>query len=123
MDAGPEQFLDVLVTAGVAAAGGIGVGQLIDKDNGGPAPQHGVEVHLFQHHAVILDAPPRHLLQVADLGGRLGPAMRFHDADDHIDALPFEAVGFLQHQVRFAHAGGEAEVDLEPAALLLADQR
>jgi len=29
----------------------------------------------------------------------------------------------LQHFVSLANAGGKAEIDLEPAALLLADQR
>ena len=48
--------------------------------------------------------------------------MRLDDADDHVHALPLEPLALLQHLVGLADAGGEAEVDLEPAALLLADQ-
>ena len=39
------------------------------------------------------------------------------------DALALEALPFLKHLVGLADAGGETEVDLQPAALLLADQR
>ena len=118
-----KQFLDVLVALGVAAARCVGVGQLVHQGHLRPAGQDGVEVHLFQHDAAVLDAPPRHLLQLAELRRRLGPAVRLDDADDHVHALLLQALAFLQHLVGLADAGGEAEVDLEPAALLLADQR
>ena len=85
----------VLVALGVAAAGGVGVGQLVHQGHRRPAGQHGVEVHFLQHDSVILDAPPRHLFQVADQGRRLGPAVRLDDADDHVDALPLEPVALL----------------------------
>ena len=49
--------------------------------------------------------------------------MRLDDADGHVHALSLEAVALLQHLVGLADAGGKAEVDLEPAALLVADQR
>ena len=54
---------------------------------------------------------------------RLGPAVRLDDADDDIHALLLEPVALLEHLVGLADAGREAEVDLQPAALLLADQR
>ena len=63
-----------------------------------------------------------HLLQVADLGDGFGPAVRLDVADHHVDALLAQAISFLQHLVGLAHAGGKAEVDLQLAALLLADQ-
>jgi len=49
--------------------------------------------------------------------------VRLHDANDHINTLALEALTFLQHFVGFPDAGGEAQVHLEPATLLLADQR
>ena len=66
--------------------------------------------------------PAGHLLQLADLGDGLRPAVRLDEADHHVDALPPQAVAFLEHVVGLAHAGGEAEVDLQPAALLAADE-
>ena len=72
---------------------------------------------------MILDAPARHLLQIAiNERRRLGAAVRLDHADDHVDALPLQTVRLLQHLVGLADAGGEAEVDLQPAALLLANQ-
>ena len=52
---GAEQLLDVLVALGVAAAGGVGVGQLVDQADGRPAREDGVEVHLAEGHAAVLD--------------------------------------------------------------------
>ena len=121
-DAGAEEFFHVLVALGVAAAGGVGVGQLVDQRDGRPAGEHGVEVHLLQHDAAVLDPAARHLLQLADLGDGLRPAVGLDEADHHVDALPPQAVAFLEHVVGLADAGGKAEVDLQPAALLPADE-
>ena len=118
-----EQLLHVLVALGVPAARGVGVGQLVHQGDRRPPRQDGVEVHLLQHHAAVLDLAPRHLLQVADQGGGLGPAVRLDDADDHVHALLLEPLPLLEHLVGLADAGGEAEVDLQPAPLLLAEQR
>ncbi len=49
--------------------------------------------------------------------------MRFHDADDDVDPLALEAMGLLQHFVGLADARREAEIDLQPPPLLLADHR
>ena len=73
VDAGAEQLLHVLVALGVPAARGVGVGQLVHQRDRRPALEHRVEVHLFQHHAAVLDLPPRHLLQVADHAPRSRP--------------------------------------------------
>ena len=48
--------------------------------------------------------------------------MRLDEADRHVDALPPQAVAFLEHVVGLAHARGEAQVDFQPAALLPADE-
>ena len=121
-DARAQQFFHVLVAFGIAAAGGVGVGQFVDQGDGGPAGQHGVDVHLLQHDAAIFDPPPRHLFELADLGDGLRAAVRLDEADDHVDAVLPQPIAFLEHVVGLAHAGGEAEVDLQPAALLAADE-
>src|SRR5262249_3664140 len=96
--------------------------QLIDQGDGRAARQQGVEIHLLKNHAAVLDAPPRQLLQVADQGGGVGPAVRLDDADNDVNPLLLEPLALLEHLEGLADAGGETEVDLEPAALLVADQ-
>ena len=122
VDARPEQLLDVLVALRVAAAGGVGVCQLVDQADGRAPGQDRVEVHLAEGDAPVLDLPGRDDLQVADLLGGLGAAVGLDDADRHVDALPLEAMPLAEHGVGLAHAGRRAEVDLEPAPLLAADQ-
>src|SRR5438445_5787229 len=86
------------------------------------AGEDGVQIHLFQDHATVFDAPARHLFEIADLGGSLGAAVCLHKADDDVDSLALQALTFLQQLVGLADAGCEAEINLEPAALLLPDQ-
>ena len=59
MDAGREDVLDVLVALGVAAAGHVGVGQLVDEGHLRLAGQHGVDVHLLDGDAVVFLAAAR----------------------------------------------------------------
>ena len=53
-DPGVEQLLDVLPPPGVAGIRCIGVGQLVDQQNGGTAGERGIEVELMQGDAAIL---------------------------------------------------------------------
>ena len=53
VNAGVEQFDDILVTLGVAGAGDVGVGQLVHQRQLRVAGQQGVEVHFLQHDAAI----------------------------------------------------------------------
>ncbi len=48
VDAGVEELFDVLPAFRVAAAGDVGVGQLVDEGEGGAAGQDGVDVHLLE---------------------------------------------------------------------------
>ena len=122
VDAGPKDFLDVLVALGVAAAGGVGVGQLVDQRNRRPPLEQRVHVQFLQHDAAVLDPSAGHLLQFADLGDGLRPAMRLHVTDHHVDALAAEPVSLLQHVVGLAHARREAKIDFQPSSLLAANE-
>ena len=51
VDAGGEQFLDVQIALGMAAAGGVGVGQFIDQHQLRTAGQDRIQVHLRQRRA------------------------------------------------------------------------
>jgi hypothetical protein len=46
IDAGIQQLLDVLVALGVAAAGNVGVGELVDQNEARPPLESGVDVKL-----------------------------------------------------------------------------
>ena len=105
------------------AAGRVRVCQFIDQRHGRPPGEHRVEVHFLQHHAPVLDLPTGHLVQIADQRRRVCSPVRLHDPDHHIDTLPLQSVALLKHLVSFADTGGEAEIELEPAVLLLADER
>ena len=87
VNAGREDLLHVLVALGVAAAGHIRVSQLVDERDGRAARQNGVDVHLVDGDAVILDPSPRNDFQAFDQRRRVGAAVRLDKADDNIDAL------------------------------------
>ena len=62
VDPGGEQLLHVLLALGMAGAGDVGVGELVDQDERGPAREDGVDVH-FVEDGLIFDAPARDVLQ------------------------------------------------------------
>ena len=59
VDAVGEQLLDVEVALRVAAAGRVGVGELVDQRDLGPAGEEPVEVHFLERVALVLDALAR----------------------------------------------------------------
>ena len=78
------------------------------------ARDDGVDIHLFQVHAAIGNHALGNDFEVADARLGLRAAVRFHQADDDIDALlVLHAVGVVEHVVGFAHAGRGAEVDAQ----------
>ncbi len=59
VDAGGEEFLDVEPAFGVAAARRVGVGEFVDQHEGGLAGEDGVEVHLGEGLAAMVDRARR----------------------------------------------------------------
>jgi hypothetical protein len=115
VDAGGEQFLNVLPALGVAAAGGVAVGQFVDQHQLRLGREQAVEVHFFKHHATVFRAHQRLLRQAAEQRFGLGAAMGFDHAGDDFHALAQLGVGGLEHGVGLADAGRGAEENLEPA--------
>ena len=76
----------------------------------------------LEGHAAVLDLARGDDLEVADLLGGLGAAVGLDQADRDVDPLLLEPVPFAEHGVGLAHARRRAQVDLEPAPLLAADQ-
>lgn len=102
----------------MAAAGCVGVGELVDEDEGGAAGEDGVEVHLLEDAAAVVDAAAGDDLEAADERLGLGAAVGLDDADRDVDAVLLPGAGRGQHGVGLADPGGGAEEDLQPAARL-----
>ena len=118
VDAGGEQLLDVLPPLGVARAGDVRVGQLVDQQEGGAARQGAVEVELLEDGTAILDRPSRQHLQALEQPRGLRAAVGLDEADDDVEALRALRAGGLEHGEGLAHAGRGAEEDLQlPAPL------
>ena len=99
-----EKFLDVFIALAVAAAGNIGVGELINEDDAGAASEDGVNIHLFERSALVIDFLTGNGFE---LGGEFLDALAavsFNDADDDVFSAAFAAEGFAQHAVGFADA-------------------
>ena len=94
VDAGVEQFLDVLPALGMAAVGRVGVGEFVDDDELGLARQRRVDVELLD----LLRRDSRCLGAAGSRGLRAAPAVSraavgFDQADDHVAALALAARG------------------------------
>jgi hypothetical protein len=113
VDAGSQQLLDVLPALLVAGAGGVGVGQLVDQAHLGPAPEDGVDVHLGQVRAPVVDPSAGHHLEVTQLGLGAGPVMGLDQADHHVGAPLTPPPALVEHGEGLAHPGGGTEQDAQ----------
>ncbi len=116
VDAGGEQVFDIEVALGMAAAGRVRMGKLVDQDDLRMALEDGVEIHLLKHVPVIIDLEPRDDFEAFEQGLRFRAPMRFDNADDDVRALGQLRAGGKQHLVGFADAGSRAHEHLETAA-------
>ena len=65
-DAGVEQLQDVLIALLVPAARRVGVCELVDDAERRLSRENGVEVHLLEHDAAIVDLSPGNDFEIAD---------------------------------------------------------
>ena len=93
VDAGGEQLLDVQVALGMAAPGRVGVREFVDQHELRPAREDGVEIHLLEDAALVLDAAARDDLEALEQRLGLGAPVRLDDADDDVDALALARAG------------------------------
>ena len=119
VNASLEQFEHVFVALGVPRARHIRVRQLIDHADPGMTPHDGVDVHLLEHGAAVLDPAARHDLEVLHLRLGLGAAIGLDDADNDVEAARAQGMRLLQHLVGLAHARRRADVDAQACAVLL----
>ena len=105
-DAGIQQGLDVLPALVVLRSGGVGVGELVDQGDRRMPGENGVEIHLAEHDAAVVDGAPRDQLETLQHGGSRRAVVGFHDRDGDITTLGFQAATLLEHRVGLADAGG-----------------
>ncbi len=111
VDAGREQFGDVLPALGVAGAGRVRVGELVHEGDRGAAGQDRVDVHLGEGGAPVFQGAARHLLQAAQHGLRARASVVLHERDHAVRAALHPAVALGEHRVGLADARRSAEVD------------
>ncbi len=87
VDAVVEQLLDVEIALGVAAAGRVGVGELVDQHDLRTPRDDGVEVHLLERAALVLDVPARDDLEPLQQSLGLLAAVGLDHADDDVVAV------------------------------------
>ena len=123
VDAGVEQFQNILVTLAILAAGNIGVGQLVHNDGLRMAGQEGVHVHFFQGDAAVGNLALGHDLQVTYAGRGLLAPVSFHQANHHIHALLIlHPVSIVEHVIGLAHSRRGSDVYAKPGGFLLSLQ-
>ena len=123
VDARVEQFFDILPALGMAAVGRVGVGELVDDDQLGPAAQRAVEIELLDLAALPAHDAARQDFETVRQRFGLGARMGLDQADDDVDALLAQQLRALQHGVGLADAGRGAEEHQQAAAPILLGQR
>src|SRR5262249_40880200 len=101
---------------GMAAARRVGVRQLVDEDEPRMPLQDGVDVHLVEDAALVLDMTARDDLEPVEQRLGLLAAMRLDDADDDVEPLAALSLRRLQHREGLADPWCSAEEDLQAAA-------
>ena len=89
------------------------MGELVDQRHGRPTARHGLEVHLLEHGAAVLDRLPGNDLEIAELRQRVATTVGLHVADDHVGASLSTTPALVEHGERLADAGSSPEVDAQ----------
>ena len=91
VDAAAEQLLDVEVSLGMAAAGRVGVGELVDQRDLRAAGDHGVEIHLLEPLPFIFEALAGNGLEPVEQSLGLLAPVGLDDADHDVVAVLLSA--------------------------------
>ena len=117
VDPGVEQFEHVLPALGVAGAGGVGVGELVDQHELRPAADDGLQVHFREMRAAVVDGFARHEVQAGEQRLGFDASVGFDHADDQIGAAGALLLPGPEHGVGLADPRAHAEEDLQVGAL------
>ena len=116
VDAGVEQLFDILPPLGMAAAGDVGVGKLVDHQQLVVGRQGAIEIELGDRPAITRQRLARENGKAVDQ--RLGflAAVRLDDADSDPHALSLSLPRRLKHRKGLAHPSAGPEENLELSA-------
>ena len=104
-----QEFNHILIAFPVAAALGIGMGQLIHQDQVRPAYQGGIQIKLPQRDSLIFHGPGSQEFQPVKKGHGIRPVMGFNIPGHHIPARFLFLARRIQHGICLAHAGRISE--------------
>jgi len=104
---------DVFIALAVAAAGDVGVGELINEDDAGAAGEDGVNIHLFERSALVIDFLAGNGFELRGEFLDALAAMSFNDADNDVFSAAFAPEGLAQHAVGFADAWSVPKEEFE----------
>ena len=119
VDAGFQQFLDILIALGVAAPRRIAVRQFIDQNELRPSFQYGIEIHLAKAMPLMLDDAARNDLMAMHQRFGFPAPMRLHDTDHHIAPRLAAMTSVRQHLPGLAHTRRRTQKHLETATAFL----
>ena len=105
IDAGIEQFLDILEAFGMPAVRRIRMRQFIDDDEIGPARQRGIDIELHQTLVLIDDCPGRQDFETFEKCRRIGLAVRLDEAHHNVAAFRLEPPCAGEHGIGLADPG------------------
>jgi hypothetical protein len=118
VDAAVEQFLHIEIALRMPAALGIGVGEFVDQHQIRLAGEDGIDIHLLQPPALVVDGHPRHDLEAGQHRLRFLAPVGLDHADHDIDAVGDLRMAGGQHFVGLADAGCRPQKDLQPPTRL-----
>ena len=123
IDACAQQLVDVLPALGMSCARRVGVRELVDEKERGPALERRVEIEFLDRRALDVEHQRRQLLEALEQRRGLRAPVRLEQTDHDVGAAPAQGLRRGEHGEGLAYAGGSAEEDLEPPALLARGRR
>ena len=108
-----EDFLHVLVAFAMAAAGDVGVRQLVHQCHLGPPGQDGIHIHFLENGAAVFDFLPWDDFQLPGQVFNPLAAVRLHHSDHHVFATAAAANRFAEHAEGFSHTRGVTQKELQ----------
>src|SRR5271166_2132190 len=119
VDAVVQALLDIEIAFGMTAAGRVGMGQLVDKNDLRTPCNDGVEVHFLEPLSLIFETPAWNDLKPLEQSLGLLAPMGFNDADRDIVTVRFSSTGLLQHLISLADTWSGTDEDLKTASRTL----
>ncbi len=116
VDPAVEQLLDIEVAFRVAAALGVGVGQLVDQHPVRSPGEDSVEIHLLEQLPLVGQLDARDNLEAGKQGLRFRAPMGLDDADDDVETVGDLRPAGDKHLVGLADPRSSTQKDLQATA-------